>query len=106
MSKALVQEVKAAVQLKYGHSSAIQALLAAGVDVNIKDGASVCWAVSDLMILDIILSRRPTSQSLSTAVPLAMTFPEPVRWEFCMKLLQAGAHGEEKQVTLHGDKRG
>lgn len=94
LDNALIQEAKSAATLK-PESNAIQMLVSSGADVNAKDGAPVCWAVSSPSIMDILLSRNPNPRSLSMAFPLAMTFPEPERLNLCEKLLLGGAGGEQ-----------
>lgn len=106
MNAALIKEIKS-VSLATENLSVIQTLLAAGADVNAnegaKEGAPVCWAVTRNIpaLLDLILSKRPSSRSVSLAFPLAFTFQDPARYDLCEKLLRAGAVGEVVSTALY-----
>lgn len=99
MDQALIQEIKTMLALK-GDLSVVRILLEAGASVNAANGAPVCSAVRDPAIMDLILARRPSSQSLSMAFPLAVTLQDPARYNLCEKLLRAGAAGEEISKAL------
>jgi hypothetical protein len=99
MDQALIQEIKTMLAVK-GDLSVVRTLLAAGANVNAADAAPVCFAVKDPAIMDLILARRPTAHSLSMAFPLAVTLPDPARYNLCEKLLKAGAAGEEISKAL------
>ncbi|RDW87776.1 hypothetical protein BP5796_03470 [Coleophoma crateriformis] len=99
MDDALVQEIESSLSVQRDNS-VIEILLSNGADVNAHEAASICHAVRDPTILDLVLTRRPTPQSLALAFPLAMAISEPERTTVCEKLLRAGAVGEEISKAL------
>jgi ankyrin repeat protein len=99
MNQALIQEIRTMLAVK-GDLSVLRTLLAAGADVNVADAAPLCFAVKDSTIVDLLLARRPTAQSLSMAFPLAVTLHDPARYNLCEKLLKAGAAGAEISKAL------
>jgi len=100
LNQALVQEIRLALRSPRDHG-VIQALLTAGADVDALDSASVCHAVRDPEIMDLLLLKKPSQQSLTRAFPLAMALQvAEERLHMCQKLLRAGVVGEEINKAL------
>jgi len=99
MDQALTKEIRVMLAVK-GDLSVLRTLLTAGADVNAADAASLCYAVKDSAIMDLLLTRRPTPGSLATAFPLAVALQDPTRYNLCEKLLKAGAAGPEISKAL------
>jgi ankyrin repeat protein len=105
INEALIREIKSASESQ-SNISVIRLLLEAGADVNASEGgkeaAPICWAVTRNVpeLLDLILSKQPLARSLSLALPLAMTFQDPARYNLCEKLLRTGAVGDEVSKAL------
>jgi ankyrin repeat protein len=100
MNKALIQEIRSS--LKQGqHSEVIPILLDAGADVNAEDGTPLRLSVSNPAIMDLVLAKRPSIQSLSICFPAALALKDPARSILCDRLLRAGAVGEEISKALY-----
>jgi ankyrin repeat protein len=99
IDKSLIKEIRSALAVKQD-LGVIEALLAAGADVNSFDGAPVFWAVRDPAMTGLILSKRPNARSLSVGFQQAIKLSDPERYELCEKLLRAGAVGEDIDKAL------
>ncbi|KAG0650159.1 Skeletal muscle ankyrin repeat [Hyphodiscus hymeniophilus] len=80
-----------------------QMLLHKGADVNSSNGESVLQATKlvDMVLLDMLLQRRPNPPSLSRAFAIALDHLDSNhRFEACQKLIVAGARGEQVNKGL------
>jgi hypothetical protein len=80
-----------------------QMLLRKGADVNSSGGESILQATQlfDMVLLDMLLERRPHVPSLSQAFAAALSHSDPNhRFEACQKLIDAGATGEQVNKGL------
>lgn len=80
-----------------------QMLLRKGADVNGNGGESILQATKlfDMVLLDMLLERRPLAPSLSRAFVAALSHSDSNhRFEACQKLIDAGATGEQVNKAL------
>lgn len=80
-----------------------QMLLHKGADVNGFGGESVLQATKlfDVILLDMLLERRPIVPSLSRAFAAALSYSDSNhRFEACQKLIDAGAAGDQVNKGL------
>jgi ankyrin repeat protein len=80
-----------------------QMLLRKGADVNSGSGESIFQATKlfDMVLLDMLLERRPHVPSLSRAFAAALSHSDSNhRFEACLKLIDAGATGEQVNKGL------
>ena len=80
-----------------------QMLLRKGADVNSNNGVSMLEATKlfDMVLLDMLLERRPNVASLDRAFTVALAYTDSDhRYEACQKLINAGATGEEVDKGL------
>ncbi|KAF4625271.1 hypothetical protein G7Y89_g12898 [Cudoniella acicularis] len=78
-------------------------LLNAGADVNANQGRAILQATqsNDLESLELLLKSRPQAESLESAFASAMKMADSTRrYEFCQRLVNAGATGEEVHKAL------
>ena len=80
-----------------------QMLLRKGADVNSSGGESILQATMlfDMVLLDMLLERRPHVPSLSRAFAAALSYSDSGhRFKACQKLINAGATGEQVNKGL------
>ncbi|KAH7369847.1 hypothetical protein BKA65DRAFT_386297 [Rhexocercosporidium sp. MPI-PUGE-AT-0058] len=80
-----------------------QILLRKGADVNTRNGQPILEATKlfDMVLLDMMLERRPHVTSLNRAFTVALSYNDSNhRFEACQKLINAGAIGEEVNKGL------
>ncbi|TVY80563.1 Serine/threonine-protein phosphatase 6 regulatory ankyrin repeat subunit B [Lachnellula suecica] len=99
LDDALIQEIKSAATSNHD-LGVIQVLLAAGADVNAREGAAVWGSISYPEIFDVLLWKHPNTISLAKASQQAMNLPEPARCIVCEKLWRAGVSGEVNSRSL------
>ena len=108
ISELLIHEVTTALKLPAGTRSfgLVKALLAAGANVNIQNGAVLQEAVrlADQHLVDMIFTSstiKPTPPSLGHALPRAVMIGDPMdRLTFTQRLLHEGAPGHDVDEAL------
>ncbi|KAL2072220.1 hypothetical protein VTL71DRAFT_11563 [Oculimacula yallundae] len=78
-------------------------LLRKGADVNIGNGQAILEATKlfDMVLLDMLLERRPHETSLNQAFAVALSYPDSNRrFEACQRLIDRGATGAEVNKAL------
>ncbi|ROW16750.1 hypothetical protein VPNG_01597 [Cytospora leucostoma] len=101
----LVKEVQAILQIPPQEQTlaVLQVLLAAGVDINAHKAVALCTAVAkaNTPITDILITAKPSTQSLAAAMPYACKIQDPAeRLIFVQKLVNAGVPAAEANRAL------
>ncbi|EFX06055.1 hypothetical protein CMQ_4124 [Grosmannia clavigera kw1407] len=105
LSYLLVAEVEAAVKNPPDPRilSVIKTLLAAGADINARNAAALCHAVtaSNVRIVEMFLVRRPSPDSLATAISRIFSIPDAMdRLSLAKVLLEAGVPAHQASCEL------
>ncbi|KAI9047910.1 hypothetical protein LZ554_007712 [Drepanopeziza brunnea f. sp. 'monogermtubi'] len=98
IDQALIKELESASTSTQG-LGVVEALLSAGADVNSYNATPLCLAINQITILDLLVSKRPSHESLSLALSAAMKL-QTTRLSVCERLLKAGAHGDGVSKAL------
>jgi ankyrin repeat protein len=99
LDDALIQEVRNVIASKQD-LGVIQVLLAAGADVNAREGAPVWGSIPHPELTDLFLTKLPNAVTLAKTFKQAMNVPEPARCILCDKLWRAGVSGEINSRSL------